>query len=258
MSAFAPRRILAAFDFSERALHAWRYARSLGERLGCPVDAVFVARMDVEPGRPFFEPMAPRRRAAILRKLSAELGVSRGLHVREGDAALGILRTAEAEGAGLIVMGEAEVRGRLRELTTTEAVARSSRVPVLSLHGDVPLPGSILAPVNGRPYSLEGQAFAEGLAEALGAELVVRRFEGDAVAGIIEEARRHDLTVLSVHRRGLFHDAFIGLTAERVLRRSLTPVVCVPSGYAMKRRLASSGHARARARRRARRAAGHP
>ncbi len=55
--------------------------------------------------------------------------------------------------------------------------------------------------------------------------------EGAPAHGILDEAvsSRHDLIVLSAHRKAFWKDVVLGTTAERVLRHSPVPVLSIPS-----------------------------
>jgi nucleotide-binding universal stress UspA family protein len=55
---------------------------------------------------------------------------------------------------------------------------------------------------------------------------------GNPVAGILTEADRlsTDLIVMGTHGKGALHYAFLGSVAEKVLRKTLRPVMIVPLG----------------------------
>lgn len=249
MTHFPPKRILVAFDFSEHSFRAWKYARDLANRFGSQLDAVYVTSL------------AEKER--VERALGAALEDADGIHVVEGPVAEAVIDTARATRAELIVMGTAGLTGlrRLVHPSYTEDVARRSPIPVLAVHADTRLPRSVLAPVNLEPYSLRAFGMAEKVAAAFGArvtlfnaaedatgEAVARRdlgmivgkrvspviaeikvVGGRAVEAIIDEAPRHELIVLAAHTKGFLSEAILGTTAEQVLRRSMTPVLCVPA-----------------------------
>lgn len=249
MTHFPPKKILVAFDFSEHSFRAWKYARDLANRFGSRLEAVYVTAL-VDRDR-------------LERALAAALEDANGLHLVDGPITETIIGTAKSTGAELIVMGTAGLTGlrRLMRPSYTEDVARRSPLPVLAVHADTRLPRSVLAPVNLEPYSLRAFAMAEKVAAAFGArvtlfnaaqdatgEAVARRdlgmvigkrvspviaeikvVGGGAVDSIIEEAPRHELIVLAAHTKGLLSEAVLGTTAEQVLRRSMTPVLCVPA-----------------------------
>jgi nucleotide-binding universal stress UspA family protein len=52
---------------------------------------------------------------------------------------------------------------------------------------------------------------------------------GEVIPTILREARRHDLVVLTAHRKNLLSDLVLGTTAERVLRHAKVPVLTAPS-----------------------------
>jgi nucleotide-binding universal stress UspA family protein len=223
MERFAPRRLLVATDRTPRSAFALRYARRWAERLGAAVETI---------------------------------------HVADGDPAAGILSAARERRADLVVVGT-EGRTGLRRLarpSVAEAVARGSAVPVLVVPRGAPEPRSVLVPVNLRAYGGRGQRLAEGVAKALGAELVLlhvhgggsatrslkgleaasreaqrgfplalRVREGDPVDAILGESSVHGLVVLVEHAGGWLRDAWLGTTAEQVLRRSTVPVLVVPA-----------------------------
>lgn len=251
MNVFPPARILVPHDLTERSAAAWRYALALAQRTGAAVEAVHVA--------------SPKSKKAAAKRLTDALGQVKG-RIVYGDPTIGILRAAQAAKAQLLVMGTAGTAGlaRLKHLSETETVVRSSPVPVLSVHGAAELPGEVLAPVNSEAYSLEGFYFAEQVAFALGAKLTlfhsaptpaaavrarrelkksverlglrvpvaVKVGAGEPVAAILAAAKKAGLIVLVAHRKGLFHDAVLGTTAEQVLRLSPVPVLSVPPSSA--------------------------
>lgn len=269
MAEFSPRKILVAFDLSRRSRAGWRYAQELASRLRAELEAIYVAPWIPVAVAPGLGPVAPppstlisERRESILRLIKDRLGPGAPVRIAEGEPARRILEAAAESGADLIVMTTRGLTGVRRAVggSTTEAVVRSSPVPVLSLRGEARLPGSILAPVNAEPYALEGLGFARSAARAFGAgvtalhvvearrepnaPLRVRRLEeavrpmeevefritdGEPVWRILEEAAGHDLVVLVSRRKGRLRDAILGTTAEQVLRRSPVPVLCVPA-----------------------------
>jgi nucleotide-binding universal stress UspA family protein len=264
MGAFPPARILVPVDFSDLSVIAWKQAFALGARFGAQVEAVHVAKF-VRARNTMPRDLSPRERRELTAALASTYPGAAALHVVEGDVLLGVLRTARTIAAGLIVMGTGGRTGlkRLMLPSLTEDLIRSSRVPVLAIHGAAPAPAprSILAPVNLKPYSFEGLAAAERLARALGARVTAlfvdetgsralarKRLEyavsqlrspvkiavavaaGEPVETILSHAAKHDLVVMTVHRKGAFHDAVLGSTAQQVLRRAVLPVMAVPPG----------------------------
>jgi nucleotide-binding universal stress UspA family protein len=237
MLRFPPRKILVPIDFTEPSLAAWGYARELSGRTGASLEALHVAPVT----------LSREKRALRLRELKSFAAGADAALLAAGDILFGILRASERRRADLLVMGTSAPTGlaRLRHDSMVEEVVRSSKVPVLSLHGPALAPSRILAPVKLSPYSLKALEFARRVGDILDAKvsvLHVREEKGEAravprgvrvvsgrpVARIVEEGDKHDLIVMAVHRNGLFHDAVLGSTAERVLRLSRTPVLSVP------------------------------
>lgn len=259
MYSIPPKVVLVPFDFSERSFLAWRYAVELKERLRCRLEAVYV--------EPFFfvsetvvpPSLSPGRRREIEAKMRRSLPEAAAAHVVEGDVEFRILETARRRKADLIVMATEGLTGlrRLKRESVTESIVRSSEVPVLSVRDETATPRSIMAPLNLRPYSVQGAAAAQALGRALkvpvllfhvaepddqaaapfrrltalvsGENARVKVVEGRSMEKILDEAPRHDLVVLVVHRKGVLRDALLGTTAEQVLRRSLTPVLSIPA-----------------------------
>lgn len=262
MNRFPPRKILVAFDFTKRSREAWRYAGMLARVLGAELRAVHVAGWTIAPDGMFVAPnLTPQERAQLQKTLDDELGGPGLGRLAEGDLVGEILTAARELGAELIVMGT-EGRTGLMRLTfgsLTEAVVRVSPVPVLSLQGSVSPPRSVLAPVSVEEYSVAGFHFAEDVARALrlpitllhvrqegrpfdrldmaadaarklwGLRVDFKVVDGPVVRRILDASKRHGLVVLVAHKRGVFRDGLLGTTAEQVLRRSTTPVLCVPS-----------------------------
>ncbi len=263
MNRFPPRKILVAYDFTQRSRQAWRYAQELAASFAAQLEAVHVASWTVEPEGFFIAPsVSEAERRSLQRSLDAELGGPGRGTVVQGSVIGELLSEARRVQADLIVMAT-EGRVGLRRLafgSLTEALVRVSPIPVLTLHGAAPAPRSILAPVNLESYSMSGFHFAEDLARTLRLPLTllhVRQDErsvdrlslaadtarklwglqvelkvvarGEPVRRILSEARRHGLVVLVAHRRGLLRDGVLGTTAEQVLRRSAAPVLCVPA-----------------------------
>ena len=139
-----PEKVLVASDFSDTARVAadWAtdFARALGAKLvvvhvfdmpvvGLPdaafiVDAQTAARLSEQAQRGL------DAEVARLRELGAE--VEAGL-LRQGDARDVIPKTAEAAGAGLVVIGSHGRRGLSRALlgSAAESIVRTSSVPVV-------------------------------------------------------------------------------------------------------------------------------
>jgi nucleotide-binding universal stress UspA family protein len=259
MNVFPPKRILVAFDFTDRTLAAWRYAEALARRVGASLEAVYVRPSFLGPEVVMPTALTAGERSSIRAEMASLLGRGRALHVEDGDVVLGILRAARARRAGLIVVGTAGLTGlaRLRRSSVAEDLVRSSPVPVLTVRGEARLPKAVLAPVNLRSYSFQGLAAADRVARVLGGHVTLLHVTnghpgrplgrllvesrgarsgpvalltapGAPVARILEAATRFDLVVLVAHRGGLLRAAILGTTAEQVLRRCPVPVLSVP------------------------------
>lgn len=180
-----------------------------------------------------------------------------GRILRKGEHGMVVMGTHGYTGLKHVVFG-----------SVAESVVRASKVPVLTipLKGRLDRPQRILVPYNMTAYAdgalrhalgfadrfggtvtavfvaddpEEAAVAVEGLksrlVEALGADearrvtAVVREDSPDR--GILEEAvsGRHDLVVLSAHRKAFWKDMVLGMTAERVLRHSPIPVLSIPS-----------------------------
>lgn len=265
MTRFPPRRILVPVDLSKvsRAARAWasELAKDARVTILYVLDLPPVATMELP--QPMLGVHLRRRLLARLRKNYPE--AARHLVV-EGDAASLIVQHGRS--ADLIVMGTHARTGLDRALlgSVSEAVVRGSETPVLVARKPPRKVRSVLAPVNLAPYSRRGLDLAAAAALALDAELVVLyvgatrggggpnpRFflngmlesleiwhghqlrarvlavEGEPIPTILAEARRHDLLVLTAHRKSLLEDLVLGTTAERVLRHAPVPVLTAPS-----------------------------
>jgi nucleotide-binding universal stress UspA family protein len=152
--------------------------------------------------------------------------------------------------------------------SVAENVVRSSALPVLTLHKESQLsvPRNILVPVNFTAYADEALKYALDLAKsssatvsalfvadersdlassmtvlethledvlgakkAAGIKAIVRDGKPDRTILAEADAGRYDLIVLSAHKKPFWKDWVIGMTAERVLRHSTTPVLAVPT-----------------------------
>lgn len=211
---------------------------------------------------PTLSPVEARR---IRDEIREEVGPGPKITVTEGDPAARLLHLARAHHADMIVAGTHGRRGLARVLlgSVAEEIIRSSPVPVYVARGPVKAIEDILAPVHFTSYANHGFLFAAGAAEALGARLTalhvdldpvwggnalmrLRRLvetlppgrrercearvvlDEDACAGIVKASGKHDLIVLVAHRRSALKDAFLGMTAEKILRTSKKPLLIVP------------------------------
>lgn len=267
MIKFPPKKILAAFDFSDSSRLAWKHAAALAAGCGAALEAVYV-----EPWQSGVDLMPPAGlNASKIRPLRSKIRAAVGEGVRitilEGDPARTILAHAVRTKPDLIVVGTHGRKGLQRLLlgSTAESVVRGALVPVLVARGPVRPVRSVLAPVNFTPYSDYGFSFAAGAAAVLSAKVtalhvtgdpiwdgnprlrlsaLIRKLParvleacrpelqesaGDSVAGIVKAAKGHDWLVLVAHEKSVVKDAVFGTTVERVLRRSPVPVLSVPS-----------------------------
>jgi nucleotide-binding universal stress UspA family protein len=260
MNRFPPRKILVPFDCSARARLAWRHARMLAKSFGCELEALYVAPYYLGPEVVIMDPLPPAEIRRLQSCVEEQAEGASAVRVAQGDVAQNILQAAREAGSDMIVMATSGVRGwrRLGRESITEAVARSSPIPVLCARGEPRLPRAVLAPLAFEDYSLPGLWLAGEAARAFGARLValhvapargeeeprraaryyeeaaalgaaLRVARGRPVAEIVEETRRHGLTVLVVHRRGLVREEVLGSTAERVLRSAQGSVLTAPA-----------------------------
>jgi len=259
---FPPKTILVPVDFSELSIKAWNHALRLAQTFQSAVEAVYVAPIFIGPEMVLPKPLSARERRELKRTMSKTFPNASGLNVQEGDVLLGILRTASRRRADMIVMATGGRTGlkRIMVPSVAEEVVRSSPIPVLAVHGETPAVQSVLAPVNLQPYSLAALRFADKVARALDSTLSIicvkegkepspllrRRVQlavedlrspvktdariimGKPLDKILEEAQKHGIVVMAAHRKGFFHDAVLGSTAEQVLRRVHVPVLIVP------------------------------
>lgn len=264
MSQFPARRILVPVDLSPASARAWRWAKTLAAP-GARLEALFVRETDLAPilGLPQAR-LTARAKAALEARLRAAYP---GAAPRVEEGSVAALAARRAAGADLVVAGSHGRRGLDRFVlgSVSEEIVRLSPVPVLVARVPPRRVRSVLAPVNLRPYARKGLEAAARAAAFLGAGLTVLCVEeggrgpdarafvsgmiaqlpeelkkasrprlilrrGEPVREILRESRRHGLTVLTAHRRGLLADLVLGTTAERVVRHARAPVLAVPSG----------------------------
>lgn len=258
-------RILVPVDFSEPSLDAWTSARELARALGAAVEALYVYESYVTAGRGVVTLADTESR--LQGHLQRCLGAGAKVSVRDGRPAPRINAFAREAGCGLIVMGTRGRTGLQRAAlgSVAEGVCRESTTPVLVLRKAARPPRSILVPVNFQPYALRCLFDVSRIAEALGARLdalVVREGagpdgltdadfrqmlerlapcfrggppsilmrEGEPAEEIALAGERYDWVALAAHRKPGLQDRILGSTAERVLRASSAPVLCLPSG----------------------------
>lgn len=264
MTRFPPRRILVPVDLTKasRPAKAWaaELARDASLTILYVVDLPPVAAPELP--QPMLSVHLKRR---LLARLRRDYPKAARHVVVEGDAAAQIVQ--HGRNADLIVMGTHGRTGLDRALmgSVAEAVIRRSETPVLVARKPPRKTRSVLAPVNLAPYSRRGLELAARAALSLGAELVLLHVEpekradarpgfflrgmlesldlgrgaaprwrlveavGEPIPTILREAKRHDLVVLTAHRKSLLRDMVLGTTAERVLRHAPVPVLTAPS-----------------------------
>lgn len=146
----ALRKILVAFDFSEPAGRAVRWAHNLATSVGGKLEVVHVhpelydGRGNPELGLPWPSAGQEERYLRFLElelknALVSLLGAVGGdipLHVAHGDPVKRILATADQVGADLVCVGATGKGGVQRVLlgSVSEYVLRASTVPVLIVH----------------------------------------------------------------------------------------------------------------------------
>jgi nucleotide-binding universal stress UspA family protein len=144
---FPIRTILHPTDFSGRSDAAFGVAAALARDYGARLVVVHVApQVVVYAGLIGALPTDPKRYTGAIEARLAEYrvdGLARPVETRmaEGDVVAGILRTAEAVGADVIVLG-AHGRsglGRLLLGSVAEGVLRHAPCPVLTVKSPVPI-----------------------------------------------------------------------------------------------------------------------
>lgn len=170
-------KILSATDLSTRSYRALRRAGLLAQENGAEITLVHV--VDDDQPAELIE-IETREAARILAEQIAAVPELRGVRchpeVVHGDAFDGILRTAEATNADLIVMG-AHRKQLLRDIfvgTTIERVIRKGSRPVLMVNGEVVRPyGTAMAAVDMSDPSAHAIRTAERLGVVAEARLTL-------------------------------------------------------------------------------------
>lgn len=173
-----PRKILAALDFSDASLAAWRQAGALGRRFDAKVEGLYVqpwlfTALGMGVADPALTEAASRR---ALQDFRARLGAHADVKVVPGDPEETILSWGREASFDLIVMGTHGRRGLERAMngSVAETIVRYATIPVLIARGQAPSHWrSVLAPVNFEPYSTQGLRMAAMTAETLGARLTL-------------------------------------------------------------------------------------
>ncbi|MCL4401373.1 MAG: universal stress protein, partial [Acidobacteria bacterium] len=173
------------------------------------------------------------------------------LSVVESPPVDAIMAMARESGADLIAMGTHGRTGwnRFMAGSVAERVIRESRIPVLTVRGEIPpRVRSILCPVTGASAALK---VARQLSACLGAGLTVLHVQesgmpqpvppqgvkwvvrqGEAAGEILSESGQPgcDLVVMGTRHRAFFDSTVIGATTARVVRHASCPVLTVIEG----------------------------
>jgi nucleotide-binding universal stress UspA family protein len=261
---FPARRILVPIDLTPASRHAWSWAR-LFAGPETETESLFVYELPVATlmGDPI-PVMTPAIKRNVVARMRRERPDASSWRVEQGDAVAGILRRARR--ADLIALGTHGRTGLAQAAfrSVAEAVMRDAPVPVLVARSAPGKARTVLAPVNLEPYAYKGlllgaetaahlgarlvllhvsppgrregnpRLFINGLIERLPAELRAKARPslllrgGDPIPQILLESLRHDLVVLTAHRKSLLGDFVLGTTVERVVRHSATPVLAAP------------------------------
>jgi len=186
--------VLCPIDFSDACRGALRYAAALAEHFDGTLyvltvdDPFLVQAATVSFGMAALKRMSVESlQAFVTSTFNGRIPQVPDMKplVRIGDPATQILRTVRATGADVVVMSTHGASGVRKLLfgSTTERVLREARVPVMVTPGIDPGPKSvedwtrgartILVPVDLSEFSLSQLRIAQGLAENIGAHLVV-------------------------------------------------------------------------------------
>jgi len=144
-----PKKILVPTDFREPSTAALDYAVQLAQKLGAVVHVVHSYEFPVvgfpEGVLTVSAEMASRILDATqtaLAKITTtyeQKGIKLETSIEQADPREGVLKAAQRTGADLIVMGTHGRRGISRALigSVTEAIVRTSPIPVLTVHAQV-------------------------------------------------------------------------------------------------------------------------
>ncbi len=261
------RHILAPVDFSPLSGLGLRWANALARCGGAQLTVLYAAPFNPPP---YFtssriEQLRDSHREEMreageqLRRFAAsvlgEMAPRTAVEVAQALPVDAILDAVDRAGADLVVMGTHGRSGINRVMlgSVAERVLRQSRVPVLTVRGDVerqPEVRNILCPLNGSVAAEQALAVAKGIAACAGAKIRAVHVQepggpappegvevlrgGDAAAEIVATAAEMscDLLVIGACRRR-FHDAtVIGTTTARVVRHAPCPVLTVVTAEA--------------------------
>ena len=133
--------ILCPVDFSEHSALALRYALKLADLTGghltivTVVDAFLDAASEASGNRATFTEQTQQEIQKLLARIAPDRREPVGIAVQVGDPAEEILKQSDECAADLIVMGTQGLEGAKRLVfgSTTEAVLREARVPVLAV-----------------------------------------------------------------------------------------------------------------------------
>ncbi|MBI3549066.1 MAG: universal stress protein [Elusimicrobia bacterium] len=269
MIRFPPKKVLVPIDLSEISWTTLRYARAFSERFGATVEAVYVAGALPSVSGGFYTPPLDKRvRSSVTSYVRSRLGFDCPVRIVRGDPMEEVLGVIDARRPDLVVLGGHRYSAWERFLTGSvgETVVRNAPVPILTLAARPRPIRSILAPVNFTEYGQGGLLFAAEVASAFDARVCAfhvvcspqecpnPRFavnnmiahlpkdlatrcrpgaaihEGRVADALLKEARRHDLVVMTSHRKSRVGDFLNGTTAEQVLRECDVPVLTIPVG----------------------------
>ncbi|MBI4376878.1 MAG: universal stress protein [Elusimicrobia bacterium] len=267
---FPPKRILAAYDFTEPSEAAWRVAKDWARQFGSELHAIYVE--EPPPVSDWGLPILPfdrREKRRVMVHLRKRLGPKTVVHVGEGEAVSAILRQGRRRRSDLLVLGTHGRKGldRLVQGSVAEEVIRSSPVPVLVTRTPELNLKRILAPINFTDYGDRGLRFAAEVAAAFERPLTALHVRGakesraqpellldrlieslpervrplvqgkSCVGSVIETMLREaskpgTLMVLAIHEKPLPQRWVHGMTVLQLLRRGAEALLAVPPASA--------------------------
>lgn len=279
MSIDIPRNILCPVDLSDASVPALRYAEALSKCGGARITALYANAILMPPYftesqlellTEQFRNSTAAAEGGLARFVARALGPGSQhveIKVVEAMPVDGILRTARETAADLIAMGTHGRSGVNRWMlgSVAERVLRESRIPVLTVRGDLwaQAPVSIqniLCPVNDSAVARRSLQLATKLAECLDATVTALHVKEQDSKGQIPDLRdwigthgrpqreirelnregepskeiiavaletRCDLLILGAHHRLFFDSTVIGTTTVRTVRHAPCPVLTV-------------------------------